>query len=171
MVPTPLLVLVQVTKQSLAHRVVDEYQIERHFSQNDLRELYNFTPDRLDDPDRKPPPIPLLPKDRLLADMMKVRWGGAGRMGRRRLSVTLLIILSIFHVAEKIREWNEERHGGGDSKEKLSSAINAPFILKTSQYALNSLLTNINSNSRVGKIGSIITTSTTRCWRTNPRRT
>ena len=68
----PHLHILQVTKQSLAHRVVDEYQIERHFSQNDLRELYNFTPDRLDDPDRKPPPIPLLPKDRLLADMMKV---------------------------------------------------------------------------------------------------
>ena len=57
----------------MAHRVVDEYQIERHFSQNDLSELYRFTPDKLDDPDRKPPPIPNVPKDRLLADMMKVR--------------------------------------------------------------------------------------------------
>jgi len=52
----------QVTKQSLSQRVVDEHQIERHFSTNDLQELYKFTPDRLDDPDRKEPPTPVLPK-------------------------------------------------------------------------------------------------------------
>ena len=52
----------QVTKQSLAQRVVDEHQIERHFNMADLQELYNFTPDRLDDPDRTERPIPKLPK-------------------------------------------------------------------------------------------------------------
>lgn len=38
----------QVTKQSLANRVVDQQQIERHFTLNELTELYMFKPDLLD---------------------------------------------------------------------------------------------------------------------------
>lgn len=44
----------QVAKLSLSQRVVDEHQIERHFSANDLKELYNFRPDRWDDGTEKP---------------------------------------------------------------------------------------------------------------------
>ena len=52
----------QVTKQSLASRVVDEHQIERHFTTDSLQELYCFTPDRLDDPDKPERPVLTLPK-------------------------------------------------------------------------------------------------------------
>ena len=52
----------QVTKQSLSQRVIDEHQIERHFTHADLAELYNFQPDLLDDPNREEKPTPVLPK-------------------------------------------------------------------------------------------------------------
>ena len=52
----------QVTKQSLAQRVVDEHQIDRHFTAADLHELYNFKPDRLDDPTKTDRPTLALPQ-------------------------------------------------------------------------------------------------------------
>ncbi len=55
----------QVTKQSLSARVVDEHQIERHFSMNELAELYEFN----DEPASERP-TPAVPKDRLLAEML-----------------------------------------------------------------------------------------------------
>lgn len=56
----------QVAKQSLSSRVVDEQQVERHFSTNDLNELYRFTPPGPIE-DR---PTPALPKDRLMAELL-----------------------------------------------------------------------------------------------------
>lgn len=52
----------QVMKQSLSQRVIDEHQIERHFTAADLKELYVFKPDRIDDPNQPKRPIPKLPK-------------------------------------------------------------------------------------------------------------
>nr|XP_046261942.1 transcriptional regulator ATRX [Scatophagus argus] len=63
----------QVTKQSLSFRVVDQQQIERHFTTNELAELYTFEPDLLDDPSGKKSKkaTPLLPKDPFLAEMLQ----------------------------------------------------------------------------------------------------
>uniref|UniRef100_A0A096LWP9 DNA helicase n=1 Tax=Poecilia formosa TaxID=48698 RepID=A0A096LWP9_POEFO len=63
----------QVTKQSLSYRVVDQQQIERHFTMNELAELYTFEPDMLDDPSEKKSKraTPMLPKDPLLAEMLQ----------------------------------------------------------------------------------------------------
>ncbi|XP_041652895.1 transcriptional regulator ATRX [Cheilinus undulatus] len=63
----------QVTKQSLSFRVVDQQQIERHFTNSELAELYTFEPDLLDDPSEKKSKkaTPLLPKDPFLAEMLQ----------------------------------------------------------------------------------------------------
>ncbi|XP_023672169.1 transcriptional regulator ATRX [Paramormyrops kingsleyae] len=63
----------QVTKQSLSFRVVDRQQIERHFTMNELTELYTFEPDQLDEPNsekKSKRATPMLPKDPLLAELL-----------------------------------------------------------------------------------------------------
>lgn len=55
----------QVMKQSLSQRVVDEHQIERHFTLSDLQELYNFTPRRWTK-ENEECDTPVLPKVRQL---------------------------------------------------------------------------------------------------------
>nr|XP_023025621.1 transcriptional regulator ATRX homolog [Leptinotarsa decemlineata] len=55
----------QVTKQAISKRVIDEQQIDRHYNQNDLQELYKCD---LDPTDR---PIPMVPKDVLLGEMLQ----------------------------------------------------------------------------------------------------
>ncbi|XP_054270092.1 transcriptional regulator ATRX homolog isoform X2 [Macrosteles quadrilineatus] len=56
----------QVAKQSISNRVVDEQQVHRHFSMNDLTELYTFTPaSKLEDR-----PTPALPRDPLMTEIL-----------------------------------------------------------------------------------------------------
>ncbi|KAL8181242.1 UNVERIFIED_CONTAM: hypothetical protein K2H54_050653, partial [Gekko kuhli] len=65
----------QVTKQSLSFRVVDQQQVERHFTMNELTELYSFEPDLLDDPNsekKKKRDTPMLPKDTILAELLQM---------------------------------------------------------------------------------------------------
>jgi transcriptional regulator ATRX len=59
----------QVAKQSLALRVIDEHQLDRHFTSTELRELYIFDPDIVDE--NKPKTVHNLPPDPLLADLLK----------------------------------------------------------------------------------------------------
>ncbi|KAF7660869.1 hypothetical protein LDENG_00273290 [Lucifuga dentata] len=63
----------QVTKQSLSFRVVDQQQIERHFTLFELTELYTFEPDLLDDPTSKKSKrtTSVLPKDTVLAELLQ----------------------------------------------------------------------------------------------------
>ncbi|XP_077597568.1 transcriptional regulator ATRX-like isoform X2 [Stigmatopora nigra] len=63
----------QVTKQSLSYRVVDQQQIQRHFTLSELTELYTFEPDLLDEPlSRKTKRMTAdLPKDPVLAMLLE----------------------------------------------------------------------------------------------------
>lgn len=56
----------QVTKQAISKRVIDEQQIDRHYNQNDLQELYKY--DLEQDDERI---LPIRPKDRLFAEMIQ----------------------------------------------------------------------------------------------------
>ncbi|XP_053668559.1 transcriptional regulator ATRX homolog [Anopheles marshallii] len=56
----------QVTKQAISKRVIDEQQIDRHYKENDLQELYRY-----DVESSEPRPTPNLPKDRLFAELLK----------------------------------------------------------------------------------------------------
>lgn len=56
----------QVTKQAISKRVIDEQQIDRHYNQSDLAELYKF-----EEPELDVRPIPLVPKDVLLGELLQ----------------------------------------------------------------------------------------------------
>lgn len=62
----------QVTKQSLANRVVDQQQIERHYTFFELTELYTFEPDMLDNPNSKKSKrsISVMPKVTLFSGLL-----------------------------------------------------------------------------------------------------
>lgn len=55
----------QVTKQAISKRVIDEQQIDRHYNQHDLQELYKYEPCPSDRP------VPLVPRDMMLAELLQ----------------------------------------------------------------------------------------------------
>lgn len=55
----------QVTKLSLAYRILDEHQIERHYSMMNLQELYSYNPTP-----KEAWKIPKVPKDNLFAKIL-----------------------------------------------------------------------------------------------------
>jgi hypothetical protein len=56
----------QVTKQAISKRVVDAHQIKRHYLMAEMRELYRYNLRPVE-----ARPIPILPKDRVLAEMLQ----------------------------------------------------------------------------------------------------
>lgn len=56
----------QVTKLAISKRVIDEHQIDRHYKENDLNELYKT--DLEPEAER---PQPILPKDRMFAKQLR----------------------------------------------------------------------------------------------------
>jgi len=60
-----------VAKQALAHRVIDEHQIDRHFSLEEKQKLYEFNPDIWNESLSDQQTLLKLPKDTVLADILK----------------------------------------------------------------------------------------------------
>ena len=63
----------QVVKQSLSQRVIDDHQLDRHFTQNDIKELYKFQLEQLPDAQTTLTPLNFsypIPKDHLLLDIL-----------------------------------------------------------------------------------------------------
>lgn len=57
-------------KESMAFRVIDEQQVDRHFSANDIAELYKLNPAPL--PSKDAPQRLEKPEDKLLAKLFEV---------------------------------------------------------------------------------------------------
>ncbi|XP_074600178.1 transcriptional regulator ATRX homolog [Brevipalpus obovatus] len=64
----------QIIKQSMAIRVVDQLQANRHYRAQEVAELYNFDPDTVKDDggEEESQPIKDLPDDKLLADVLQI---------------------------------------------------------------------------------------------------
>ena len=56
----------QVNKQSLSQRVLDEHQLDRHFTSQELADLYRFEPDVYTGTSERP----IMPKDDLLKQLL-----------------------------------------------------------------------------------------------------
>ena len=57
----------QVSKTQLAQRVIDEHQLDRHFTYQELKELYSFYPDVYDE---NVEPLYAMPKDDVLKSLL-----------------------------------------------------------------------------------------------------
>ena len=118
----------QVTKQSLSARVVDEQQIERHFTMNELAELYTYN-----DEENETRPVPKVPKDLLLAELLK-------KHGSMIWSFHDHDSLLENQVDENLTE--EERKAAWEEFENEKKGI--PSFAEVGQLNTNLLLSNIN---------------------------
>ena len=118
----------QVTKQSLSARVVDEQQIERHFTMNELAELYTYNDEK-----NETRPVPKVPKDLLLAELLK-------KHGSMIWSFHDHDSLLENQVDENLTE--EERKAAWEEFENEKKGI--PSFAEVGQLNTNLLLSNIN---------------------------
>merc|ERR1712226_658539 len=118
----------QVTKQSLSARVVDEQQIERHFTMDELAELYTYNDEK-----NETRPVPKVPKDLLLAELSK-------KHGSMIWSFHDHDSLLENQVDENLTE--EERKAAWEEFENEKKGI--PNLAEVDQLNTNLLLSNIN---------------------------
>uniref|UniRef100_A0A8C3DN93 Transcriptional regulator ATRX n=1 Tax=Corvus moneduloides TaxID=1196302 RepID=A0A8C3DN93_CORMO len=70
----PVFVYRFLAQGTMEDKIYDR-QVERHFTMNELTELYTFEPDLLDDPNsekKKKRDTPMLPKDTILAELLQI---------------------------------------------------------------------------------------------------
>ena len=63
----------EILKNNFCFRVIDDHQLDRHFTQNDIQELYKFKPEKLPDVQTTSTPLNFnyaVPKDHLLLDLL-----------------------------------------------------------------------------------------------------
>uniref|UniRef100_A0A1I8IRD6 Helicase ATP-binding domain-containing protein n=1 Tax=Macrostomum lignano TaxID=282301 RepID=A0A1I8IRD6_9PLAT len=101
----------QVNKQSLGFRVIDEHQINRHFSAADLVQLYTLTVDRFD------PSIDArkrfdLPADGVLADLLasEARWIASYHLHDSLLENVESELLTDEERQQAWQEYEQEKH-------------------------------------------------------------
>uniref|UniRef100_A0A8D9AVG2 Transcriptional regulator ATRX homolog n=1 Tax=Cacopsylla melanoneura TaxID=428564 RepID=A0A8D9AVG2_9HEMI len=126
----------QVAKQSMSCRVVDEQQIDRHFTRSDITELYEFKPD--EKKDRK---TPALPKDRLMAEMIK-------EMGEK---------IVCFHEHDSLLENVQDEELNEDERkaawEEFESEKSRPAISAGATYVNNLIMQNNIRQQQAGMMG------------------
>merc|ERR1719483_695292 len=115
----------QVTKQSLSARVVDEQQIERHFTMNELSELYTYQ----DEPNEHLK----IPADKLLAELIIKHKDAIGKIHEHD---TLLE----HQVNEEISE--EERKAAWEEYENEKKGINT--MVNTTNLNMGVVMNQIN---------------------------
>jgi len=115
----------QVTKQSLSARVVDEQQIERHFTMNELSELYTYK----DEPNEHLK----IPADKLLAELIIKHKDAIGKIHEHD---TLLE----HQVNEEISE--EERKAAWEEYENEKKGINT--MVNTTNLNMGVVMNQIN---------------------------
>ncbi|KAK9877516.1 hypothetical protein WA026_018624 [Henosepilachna vigintioctopunctata] len=137
----------QVTKQAISKRVIDEQQIDRHYNQNDLTELYKF--DQADDEDR---PTPLVPQDVLLAELLQHHEKSIFKYHEHQ-SLLANKEDETLNEEERKAAWEEFEN---EKVERTKQTLIGKFSVSTVQLALKSIIQKDNPTWNNSQILSII---------------
>ncbi|KRT83926.1 helicase [Oryctes borbonicus] len=126
----------QVTKQAISKRVIDEQQIDRHYNQSDLAELYKFEP--VPEEER---PTPLVPKDVLLGELLQVD----KKIYKYHEHQSLLEnkIDEVLDEEERKAAWEEFEN---EKKARSSSGYIAGYPVQTLMVAIQNIVRKENPN-------------------------